>query len=77
MKFLISSGANIECQSMVNQCTPLHAASQLGYLNIVKYLISKGANIECQTDQKFTPLMISILYKHKSISELLIDLTKY
>ena len=72
IKYLISQGANIDCQNE-NKFTPLHLASQEDHLNIVKYLISQGANIECQDKDKSTPLHIASSKGHLNIVKYLIS----
>ena len=54
VNYLISQGANIECQTK-DKFTPLHIALHYHHFNIIKYLVSQGANIECQAFDKSTP----------------------
>ncbi len=51
--------------------TPLHAAAQNGFCEIVELLIDNGANMEIQNDDGDTPLMLAVRSEHAAIVDLL------
>ena len=72
VKFLISQGASIECQTD-NKYTPLYLAILKGHLDIVKYLISQGANINCKDNANGTPLHFASHQGNLSLVKFLIS----
>lgn len=54
------------------QFTPLHWASELGYLKIAEYLIESGADVNAKTENGWTPLHQSVIKFQTNIARLLI-----
>lgn len=64
---------NISLDDVIyNSLNPLCVASLKGKDNTVRYLIDRGANINFLTDDRQTPLILSLKYKKFYISELLL-----
>jgi hypothetical protein len=53
--------------------TPLHFASQLGNLEIVKYLVVKGGDVDAQDTFGQTPLHLAVKRNNLDIVELLLE----
>ena len=53
--------------------TPLHCASQIGDLEIVKHLLERGANIEAQDQDGVTPLHCASYIGHLEIVKHLLE----
>jgi ankyrin repeat protein len=53
--------------------TPLHFASQLGNLEIVKYLVVKGGDVDAQDTFGQTPLHLAVKRNNLNIVELLLE----
>lgn len=58
---------------MENGLTPLHAACQIEYFDMVKVLIESGANVNAKDNEKHTPIHRSCLGGEFKIVEFLIE----
>jgi len=56
VKKLLNNGADINYINKGSHETPLHEASDEGFLPVVKYLVNHGANMEIKNDKGRTPL---------------------
>ena len=65
---LIARGANVNVSRSINWDTPLHAASQGGYSDIVTQLVNAGANINAVNVHKFTPLHLAFINRNHEIA---------
>lgn len=70
---LIIKGADLEHRETREGSTPLHRATEKGYLDIVKLLLSYGANLESTNNQGETPIHIAAELNYKEILDLLIS----
>ena len=57
LNLLINCGANIDCQDIDNN-TPLHFSSRMGYEKLVEYLLKIKARSDLKNIQGETPLDI-------------------
>jgi cytohesin len=53
--------------------TALHAAAELGHIDIAEYLVAHGANINAEDDYGLTPLHLAAYDKNKAMVEYLIE----
>ncbi|CAB4256014.1 similar to Saccharomyces cerevisiae YDR264C AKR1 Palmitoyl transferase involved in protein palmitoylation [Maudiozyma barnettii] len=60
VKYLVSQGAEVNCQAEKLHSTPLHWAARYGYVYIVDYLITFGADINLTDDQGFNLLHLAV-----------------
>lgn len=69
VKFLLESGANIDC-SAVNGDTPLHDASENGHYEVVAYLLQAGANRIIKNQEGNTAFDVASSGRIKAILEI-------
>ncbi|SMN22268.1 similar to Saccharomyces cerevisiae YDR264C AKR1 Palmitoyl transferase involved in protein palmitoylation [Maudiozyma saulgeensis] len=60
VKYLVTQGAEVNCQAEKLHSTPLHWAARYGYVYIVDYLITFGADISLADDQGFNLLHLAV-----------------
>ena len=53
--------------------TPLHVASRLGHVDIVRLLLEHGADAQAQDDDKRTPLLLASLNGHLEAARVLLE----
>ena len=63
----ISGGRADLNQAMQDGTTPLHAASHMGHLDVVKYLVEAGADINSSNYEGGTPLALPRQGSHKKV----------
>ena len=68
-KEAIEDGADVN--AIVNDRTPLSAATWKGQTKIVKLLIAEGADVNTKDERRETPLHWAVEYGHTEIAELL------
>lgn len=74
-KLLKDKGTDINAQDTYGD-TPLHLASNNGYLDIVKFLVEKGANINIKSKSGDNPLGEAILYRKLEVFKFLLEAWK-
>ena len=70
-EYLIQKGARINYDDGFKP-TPLHAAVENGYLDLVRLLVEKGANVNV-LDNDSTPLTFALTRKHEDIAIYLVE----
>jgi ankyrin repeat protein len=70
-KVLIECGANVNSQDM-NNSTPLHFASNIGYLDSARLLLDHGADPNALDNNHVTPLHLASERGHLEIVQLLL-----
>lgn len=69
----LSNNLDINIQDN-NKRTPLHLASENGFLDIVEMLLlNKKVNINCRDCQNNTPLYLALLQKHLDVAKYLLE----
>jgi Ankyrin repeats (many copies)/Ankyrin repeats (3 copies)/Ankyrin repeat len=63
-QLLIGHGANVHMQNK-NGRTPLHVASECGYLNLVELLLKFGAEVDARDNDNLTPLSLALPYPNR------------
>ena len=58
---------------LLNNQKPLHIATDVGHLNVVKVLVTKGASVDAITLKKQTSLHISVIRGKIDIASFLLD----
>lgn len=71
VQFLLLRGANPSCSSRCNGITPLHVASNAGYVNIVRVLLQAGASLMDISNKGLTALHFACIHGYPSIVALL------
>ena len=69
---MIAAGSNLENKSNFRGVTPLHVATENGYIAIVNVLITSGANLESENIVGITPLFTAIARGYTAIVKALI-----
>jgi ankyrin repeat protein len=70
-QILLACGANINARSMGGSF-PLHLASSIGHIEVVKLLLANGADIDLQNNNHETALQIAIIRSQSSTKSLLL-----
>ena len=63
----ISGGRADLNQAMQDGTTPLHAASHMGHLDVVKYLVEAGVGLNPGNNEGGTPLALARQEGHKKV----------
>lgn len=71
VKFLIENGAEIDAKTTKDGITPLHLASEYGFLESVKCLIENGAKADPKNNKGETPHLLAARYDHNDVKEFL------
>ena len=71
VRVLLHRGASCGIMDIKNS-TPLHAACQIGNLDIVGQLLDNGADCEAEDDDGCTPLIIAVRWGHTPVVEILL-----
>jgi ankyrin repeat protein len=69
-KVLIECGTNVNSQDVDNR-TPLHFASEFGYLDAVRLLLDHGADPNALNKNNLAPFHLALRHKHLEIVQLL------
>ena len=69
----ISKGADVNAREDYLWFTPLHTASKMGAVEIVKVLLALGANINNQKHDLYTPLHSAVCCKRVEIVKILLE----
>jgi len=72
LEFLVNNRANVNARDAFGD-TPLHDASVVGILDIVKFLVEKGANINAKNDEGETPLLNASIRGYFNIVQFLVE----
>lgn len=62
VKAVLNRCANINAQNDKDGCVPLHYASTMGDLEVVKYMVEKGADFNMKDNFEQTPLHLAAMY---------------
>jgi ankyrin repeat protein len=73
MQFLLENNADVNAKCRDYHRTPLHVASEFGYLEPARLLLEHGANVHAQDDRGKTPLRISSENGHLQVMHLLLQ----
>lgn len=74
VRVLLEGGAEVDAQGVLGvfrQDTPIHIASSLGNIEIVKLLLDWGADLNAKTKEEKTALQIAKSKGHEAVAELL------
>jgi ankyrin repeat protein len=71
VKVLIECGANVNSQDMNNR-TPLHCASEFGYLDTARLLLDHGADANALDNNHVTPIHLASQHGYLEIVQLLL-----
>ncbi|XP_034947307.1 putative ankyrin repeat protein RF_0381 [Chelonus insularis] len=73
VEMLLDHGANVNAQTNEGKITPLHAAVEKDYPNIVKLLLKYNANMNLLDSSNFTPFYLALLKKRKIIIDIFLE----
>ncbi|XP_067618406.1 uncharacterized protein [Eurosta solidaginis] len=72
VKVLLEKDTNVDSNEAIGGFTPLHAAAECGYLELVNFLLQNKADVNARNDRDWTPLHAAALNGHLEIVNALI-----